>query len=102
MSRFTVIYSKGRAAISGSNVQFQTSSERSTVEVDAATRLEAFIKAREHLVRLGLPVFVSKPATGDSPLGFSEEEIAVLKEQGVPLQTDIENGARIEKIVPQP
>ena len=100
MPKFTVIYTKGRASIKGSNVFFDESPGRSMLDVDAATRASAFIKAYQHLTSLGLEVFVPKaPENGHNPLGFSDAEIEAVNETGVQFTSDIRNGARIEKII---
>lgn len=99
MAKFTVVYVKGRAAIRGSNVGFEASPGKSTYEVEANSRATAFIKAYKHLTNLGLEVFLPKVSEGENPLGFSDAEIEAVAEAGIPFQTDIRHGARIEKIV---
>ena len=100
MPKFTVVYTKGRAAIKGSNVFFEAAPGKSTQEVEAATRAGAYIKVYHHLTNIGLEVFVPK-ADGDNenPLGFADVEIEAVTEAGVPFSSDIRNGARVEKII---
>ena len=103
MPKFSVVYTKGRAVIRGSNVDFQTSSGRSIHEVDAETRASAFIKTYHHLTKLGLEVFVPKvPPDSGNPLGFTDSEVELVQEASVPFHSDVRHGARIEAIVEQP
>ena len=99
MPKFTVVYVKGRAVGKGDHAQFEPLSGKTLHSVETASRINAYIKTYEHLAKLGMSVFVATDGAEQSPLGMSTREIEFITEQGVPLETQVTDGVRIEKII---
>jgi hypothetical protein len=101
MANFTVVYVKGRAAGKGDYAQFEPLSGKTLYNVEAANRILAYIKAYQHLNKLGMNVFVAMDGSdaNGSPLGMTAREIEVIAAEGVPLETQVTDGVRIDKIV---
>jgi hypothetical protein len=99
MAKFTVVYVKGRAVGKGSYARFEPLSGKTLHSVETASRINAYIKTYEHLTRLGMKVFVATDGADESPLGMSTREIEFITEQGVPIDTQVKDGVRIDKII---
>lgn len=100
MPKFTVVYVKGRAVGRGPLAKFEPIAGKTVFTVETPTRIIAYMKACEHLAKFGMNVFVQRDQTGSgNPLGFTDPEINAAKTAGVPLDTEVKDGIRIEKIM---
>ena len=100
MPNFLVIYTKGQARLGGGSISFEKQPGLHQIELIAAGKLSAFSMAIEHFQKMGLRVSVETDPDGKNVLGFSDQHIAQLAENGITLSTTPTTGIRIEKIVP--
>lgn len=84
----------------GPSIVFEPFPGRHTLEVETSTRVQAYLRAYEHLAKFGLGIFAASDPPGDGePLGFTQAEIATVRKTETPIRTDVMSGIRIEKII---
>ena len=99
MSKFKVRFVEGSS--SGTEERHLFMGARGALLVEAANRAEAYIRVFKHLSQSDNEVTVIPYVEGQAtPLGFTEEERAIVRSAGVPIKLGLpKNGFQIEEIV---
>lgn len=100
MPKFNVKYVRWADASSNESTGFiNWAVRRSPLELESVNRSTAYIEAYRYFTEQGIYVCVATHhAHNGKPLGFSDEELKIVYDADIPVNTDFISGVQIEKI----
>lgn len=102
MPKFIVVYVEGNATQNRESTSFISLPGRHRREIETANRSTAYIEAYQYFKEQGIDVCVAvHDGNNGHPLGFSDEELKIVHDANIPLNTSLITGVQIEEIFPQ-